>query len=119
MSLDPSPTPVIVVSPPPAEPPPPLQLVCGQALPPRLTIGGSATILSTSRPHNGPGGSSMPLRFYQEGTQVTVNAGPECVDGQFWWLINGQARIGRIGRNFEQVQAWVPESSNTAYFLSP
>lgn len=117
------------VAPPPPPPPPPPPAgggglvapgACANTLPPRLTIGASATVLDGGlRPYNGPGGELIPLRFYQSGTVVTVNAGPECAGGRYWWLITGQARIGRIGQNFESVQGWVEESGDGAYFLAP
>ncbi len=104
---------------PPFEPPLVAPTGCEQALPPRLTIGGTAIILDDQRPYNGPAGEMIPQRFYRSGTVVTVNAGPECAGGQYWWLITGQAQIGRIGQNFESVQGWVSEAEPGSYSLAP
>ncbi|MBI5929748.1 MAG: SH3 domain-containing protein [Chloroflexi bacterium] len=105
-------------------PPPPPPLVaptgCEQALPPRLTVGGTATIVDDQqRPHNGPAGEIIPQRFYRSGTVVTVNAGPECAGGQYWWLVTGQAQIGRVGQNYISVQGWVSEAEPGSYNLAP
>lgn len=112
MSADPTDTPVPPV--PPAVP------VCGNALPSRLSVGGSATVVQDDvRPHNGPDGEALAQRFFQSGTVVTVNAGPECSGGEWWWLITGSARVGRIGQNYVEVQGWVAETAPGAYNLSP
>ncbi|MBZ0280406.1 MAG: hypothetical protein K8L97_06670 [Anaerolineae bacterium] len=99
---------------------PPAATGCEQTLPPRLTIGGSATVLQDQlRPHNGPDGEIIEMRFFMAGTQLTVNAGPECAGGQHWWLVTGPANIRRIGGNTEIVQAWVTETREGGYTLSP
>lgn len=114
MSADPTDTPAPPVVEPPAAP------VCGNALPSRLSVGSSATVIDDGlRPYNGPGGEQIPQRFYQAGTVVTVNAGPECANGEWWWLITGSARVGRIGQNFVMVQGWVVETAPGSYKLSP
>lgn len=93
---------------------------CAGALPPRLTVGSSATIVVDNvRPYNGPSGDFLAMRFYMAGTLVTVNAGPECSGGQYWWLITGQARVGRIGQRTEVVQGWITEATANAYNISP
>jgi hypothetical protein len=99
---------------------PPAPNACAAALAPRLTVGASASVTQSQlRPHNGPGGEIIAQRFYMAGTQVTVNAGPECAGGQYWWLVTGAARIGRIGNRTEQVQGWVTESGGGSYYLAP
>ncbi len=112
MSADPTPTPLPEAQPPAAP-------VCGNALPPRLVVGSGAVMLDTVNAFNGPGGSQIALRWYESGTPVTVNAGPECVGGEWWWLITGSAKVGRIGQNYENLQAWVQETEPGAYNLSP
>ena len=110
------------VPPPPA---PPLDegapvLTCGSALVPRLAVGGNATIVQDQlRPSNGPNGEPLDRRFFEAGTSVNVTAGPECSGNQFWWLVSGSAKVGRIGNQFENVQGWIPESSSNAYNVSP
>ncbi|MFN8529809.1 MAG: hypothetical protein U0670_14485 [Anaerolineae bacterium] len=112
MSTDPTDTPV-----PPA---PPVVPVCGSALPSRLSVGSSATVVQDNlRPYNGPGGEALAQRFFQSGTVVAVNAGPECTGGEWWWLVTGSARVGRIGQNYVEVQGWVAETVSGAYNLSP
>ena len=113
-------------APPPPPPPPVVEeegvppVVCDGALPTRLAVGSGATILTNNlRPHNGPNGEILARKFMQSGTAVNVTAGPECVNGQNWWLVSGQAKVGRIGNKFEAVQGWVPESSSNAYNVAP
>jgi hypothetical protein len=114
MSPDPVEPPVVEV--PPDAPP----TGCENTLPPRLTIGTSAMVLADSlRPHNGPGGEIIPQRWYLSGTGVMVTAGPECTGGQYWWLVTGDVKIGRIGNRTESVQGWVVEGGNGAYNIAP
>lgn len=102
-----------------APPAPAVPAGCEQALASRLSVGSTATVITQLRPHNGPNGEIVGQGFYLEGTLVTVNAGPECSGGQYWWLITGQAKIGRIGQRFETVQGWVAETGIGSYNLSP
>lgn len=108
-----TPVPPPVVENPPAP-------VCGSALASRLSVGSNATILVDQlRPHNGPSGETLARKFFMSGTSVNVTAGPECSGGQFWWLVSGSVKIGRIGNKTENVQAWIPEASSNAYNISP
>lgn len=103
-----------------AQPEPPASPTCGSALPIRLSVGKNAVIARDMlRPHVGPGADAIDRKFYTAGTSVSVTAGPECVGGQNWWLVMGQAKVGRIGNQYEAVQGWVAESSDNAYNLAP
>jgi hypothetical protein len=100
--------------------PPAAPAGCENALPPRLAIGTSAIVVADSiRPHNGPAGEIYAQRFYLAGTGLMVNAGPECSGGQYWWLVTGTVKIGRIGNRTESVQGWISEGNDGAYFVAP
>lgn len=93
---------------------------CDSALATRVSVGNSATIVAGElRPRNGPNGEVIARRFFQSGTSVSITAGPECSGNQFWWLVTGPAKIGRIGNQVEMIQAWIPEASSNAYNIAP
>lgn len=79
----------------------------------RVTVGQAARVtISNSNPsplrmRSAPGGTfivSLP-----EGTQFTIQGGPQCQGGYTWWQI--RLSDGRTG--------WVAEGSQTGYFIEP
>lgn len=84
---------------------------CGEALPPRLTIGAAARVtFTTGSPLNlrtGPAGDFV--MSLAEGTQFTVSDGPICADGFNWWTINLNNNTG----------GWVAEADSEAYYVEP
>ena len=113
------------IPPPPMPPGPgnegvPVEAGCEQAPASRLSAGSNATVVQDQlRPHISPNGEIIPQRFLMSGTSVSVTAGPECAGGYRWWLVLGQARVGRIGQQMEPVQGWVSEGQDGTYNLEP
>ncbi len=94
--------------------------VCGTAPQTRIVVGNTVTVLIQTAPHDNPNGTNYPLQFYIQGTQLTVTDGPVCAGGRNWFYVLGDARIGRIGDNFESRQGWVAETSISGdYILQP
>lgn len=87
--------------------------LCTGAPASRVTVGASARVTinnadpSPLRMRSAPGGAfvtSLP-----EGTQFTIQGGPQCQGNYTWWQI--RLSDGRTG--------WVAEGSSTGYFIEP
>ena len=91
----------------------------GCALAPRLSVGGSAIVINQMRPHDAANGNAMTMLMYTVGTSLAVNNGPQCVNGQNWWLVTGEAKVGRIGNRSEITQGWIAEGTDGVYNVAP
>jgi hypothetical protein len=90
---------------------------CGRAPSNILSVGGTARVLRDLTPRNGPAGESFPYIF-PEGTTVTIVGGPECAEGQRWWLVTGTA-IPLAGGNPSSANFWVPDGIRAGRSLRP
>jgi len=85
---------------------------CGNAPPPRLTIGGSGAVSYTDgqplRIRDAAGMAGAELSQLPEGTLFLVLDGPVCADDIYWWQVQAGDLTG-----------WVAEGVEGAYFVEP
>jgi len=85
---------------------------CGNAPPPRLIVGGQGMVTFTDgRPLNLRGAAGLSgavIAQLPEGAVFTVQEGPVCADGIFWWAVSSGALSG-----------WIAEGMEGEYFVAP
>jgi serine/threonine-protein kinase len=78
------PTPMLIPSPTPG-------FECFGAPPSRMHSGDSARVTYTSglstRIREAPGASGRIIGFVAEGTRLSIQGGPECIDARVWWYV--------------------------------
>ncbi|MBN1202710.1 MAG: DUF3160 domain-containing protein [Anaerolineae bacterium] len=86
--------------------------ICGDAPPPRLTVGGDGQVSFTNGlPLNVRAEASLDgaqIAQLPEGTGFTVLDGPVCADNIYWWNIQSGVTIG-----------WIAEGAEGEYFVEP
>ncbi len=83
---------------------------CGNALPPRLVVGHIGIVSHDTTPNNlrsQPAVGEV-IGQIQPGEDFTVMAGPECVDGMYWWQVDYNGTVG-----------WTAEGDSREYWLTP
>ena len=119
-----TPLPSATPTPAPTDLPPPTPTatptaVCVGALPTRLTLGGRAQVINYQiNVRAGPGVGNSIVNTLIPGREVAVIAGPECTDGQLWYLISSDPFVNSAGDQI-QVEGWAVEESDDEYFLEP